>query len=259
MLKRVSLFVTALLMVGMLVNSSTAQDLTTAEDVLKAHLDATGGEAAWRAVTDLHIELEAAIGTPMGDLVVKAETWSIFPGYGFTEMSLVDGPDGIPAEAVNVKAYYTPLEGWMEQGGQRQDLASANPQVRRQFQRNAAKPELSLLDDEEVTLSLKDGEMFEERPVYVVGVVQDGMESDRLFDQETLLLVAQRMSTPAGDIVTKVGDYKEVEGLLFSTSQTMESAQQSQSVNTKTIEVNTGLKPAVLATKASGSKRAMPE
>ena len=89
--------------------SAIAQDLSTGRGVIKAHLEATGGIEAWKAVDDLYVEASIEVDTPMGDLVIGLKSWSIFPGYGYTQMSLTSGPDGIPPEAVSMKAYFTPL------------------------------------------------------------------------------------------------------------------------------------------------------
>lgn len=256
---RLSLLAAALLLTAVSVLPSVAQELTTAEDVLKANIEATGGEAAWNAVKDMYTEIEIVAATPMGSLTLSMKAWSIFPGYGFTEMSLLDGPDGIPAEAVSMKAYYTPLEGWIEQGGQRQDMAAVNPQMRAQFQRQSPKSEITLLTNPDAALTLKDSETFNERPVYVIGATQFGMESEMLIDQQTLMVLAQRVSTPAGDAVTTMTGYQEVDGLTFATGQNAESAQGTQTVTIKKVELNTGLTPAALASKSGARKQAMPE
>ncbi len=253
MLKRISLFAVALLMASATMNAS-AQDLATAEDVIKAHVEATGGEAAWNAVEDMYAEIEVVAATPMGDITLKMETWSIFPGYGFTEMSLVDGPDGIPAEAVAMKAYYTPLEGWLEQGGQRQDLESLPEQARQQFMRTSPKSELALLSGDNA-LTLKESTTFNERDVYVVGATQFGIEAELYVDKETLMILAQK----AAGTTTTMGEYQDVNGLMFSMGQMAETAQGSQTVTIKNVELNTGITPAQLATKSGAQKRAMPE
>ena len=259
MMKRLSLIPAALLLAAVLVLPASAQDYTTAEEVLKAHIEATGGQAAWEAVDDLYVEAEIVAATPMGDLTLKMEMWSIFPGYGLTEMALASGPDGIPAEAVNMKAYYTPLGGWIEQGGQRQDMSAVNPQLRQQFQRQSPKSELELLTSADAELALKESESYSDRDVYVVSVTQNGFEQDMLIDQETLLILAQRASTPMGDVMTVMGEYVEVDGLLFATGQSAETPQGSQSVTFKKFEVNKGLKPATLASKAGVTTLATPE
>lgn len=259
MLNRLSLLAAALLLTVVFVRPATAQDLTTAEDVLKANIEATGGEAAWNAVKDMYTEVEIVAATPMGSLTLSMKSWSIFPGYGFSEMALLDGPAGIPAEAVAVKAYYTPLEGWIEQAGQREDMASANPQMRAQFMRQAPKSEMTLLASEDANLTLLDADTFNDRSVYVIGATQMGIQTELLVDQETLMVVGQRVSTPAGNAVTTMTDYQEIDGLTFAMGQVNESPQQTVTVTIKTIELNKGLTPAELASKAGARKQAMPE
>ena len=254
MLKRLSLLTFALLFAASAFNTTFAQDLTTAEDVIKAHIEATGGEAAWNAVEDMYAEIEIIAATPMGDITIEMKTWSIFPGYGFTEMGLVSGPDGIPAEAVAMKAYYTPLEGWIEQGGQRQDINALPPAARQQFMRTTPKSELTLLTGDN-ELTLKGDSTFNDRAVYVVGATQFGVESEMFVDKETLMIVAQ---SGAGASTT-MGEYQEIDGLLFSMGQTAQSAQGTQTVTIKKVELNSGITPARLARKSGGQRQVVPE
>jgi len=254
MLKKISLLAVALMFAATLSNTASAQDLTTAEDVLKAHVEATGGEAAWSAVEDMYAEIEIVASTPMGDLTLEMKSWNIFPGYGYTEMNLVSGPDAIPAEAVAMKAYYTPLEGWIEQGGQRQDINSLPGAARQQFMRTSPKAELELLRGEN-ELTLKDETTFNDRPVYVVGANQFGIDSEFWVDKETLMIVAQ---SAAGTTTTMAG-YEEVEGLMFSMGQSAETPQGSQTVTIKKVELNSGVTPGELASKSGSRKRVAPE
>jgi len=254
MLKRISLFALALIFAAALTQTTSAQDLSTAEEVLKAHIEATGGQASWNKVEDMYAEIEVVAATPMGNLTLEMKTWSIFPGYGYTEMGLVDGPDGIPAEAVAMKAYYTPLEGWIEQGGNRQDINNLPPQAKQQFMRTSPKSELTLLEGDNA-LTLKESTTYNDRPVYVVGATQFGVEAELFVDQETLMILAQK----AAGTTTEMGAYEEVDGLLFSMGQVAETAQGTQTVTIKKVELNSGITPAQLATKSGSRKQAMPE
>ena len=254
MLKRLSLLAVALLISATASHTVLAQDITTGDDVIKAHIEATGGEAAWNAVKDMYAEIEIVAATPMGNLTIELKTWSIFPGYGFTEMGLLDGPDGIPAEAVAMKAYYTPLEGWIEQGGQRQDIKDLPPAAQQQFMRTAPKSELALLT-EKVELTLKSDTTFEDRAMYVVGSNQYGIDSDYWVDKETLMIVAQS----AAGATTTISNYQEIDGLIFSMGQTAQTPQGTQTVSVKKVELNSGLTPAQLARKSGTQRQAMPE
>lgn len=254
MLKRLSFIALALILATALNNTASAQDLSTAEEVLKAHIEATGGQDAWQKVDDMYAEIQVVAATPMGNLTLEMKTWSIFPGYGYTEMGLIDGPDGIPAEAVAMKAYYTPLEGWIEQGGNRQDINDLPPQAKQQFMRTSPKAELTLLEGDN-TLTLKESTTYNDRPVYVVGANQFGVETELLIDQETLMVLAQK----AAGTTTEMGSYEEVDGLLFSMGQVAETAQGTQTVTIKKVELNSGITPAQLATKSGARKQAMPE
>lgn len=254
MMNRLFTLALSLLMMTALTSTASAQDLSSAEEVIKAHIEATGGEAAWRAVKDMYSEVEIVAGTPMGDLTIGMKSWSLFPGYGYTEMGLIDGPDAIPAEAVAMKAYYTPLEGWIEQGGQRQDMNALPAEIKQQFMRASAKTEMSLLDGE-TELTLKESTTFNDRAVYVVGAAQFGMDTELWIDQETLMIVAQK----AAGTTTEMSGYEEIDGLLFSMGQVAETAQGTQKVTIKKVEINSGITPNQLAAKSGARKQAVPE
>lgn len=234
--------------------SASAQDMS-GTDILSAHIDATGGADAWNAVEDMYAEIEITAATPMGDLVLEMKTWSIFPGYGFTEMGLKSGPDGIPAEAVAMKMYYSPLEGWMEQGGQRQDLDSMPEAARAQFLRTSPKSELALLSDDSAELTLKEEREVDGRTIYVLGAKQFGVDVEMHVDKESLMIVGQS----AMGQTTTISDYMEVEGLMFATSQVVETPQGTQTISIKKIELNTGVTPGELETKSGSRKAVMPE
>ncbi len=239
--------------------SALAQDLSTARGVLEAHVEATGGMDAWNAVEDLHVEALVEVETPMGALGIEMSMWSIFPGYGFTDMKLSSGPDGIPPEMVNMKAYYTPLEGWLENAQGRQDLNDLAPQMRQQFVRSSPKNALTYIAMHDSLLVLHDASTFDGHDVYVVGITTFGIQSKIMIDKESLLMLAQEVDTPAGAATTVFGEYMKIDGLLFSSGQVTESTQQNSSISFSTIEINTGLTPAQLAAKSGARAAATPE
>ena len=242
--------------------SSLAQDLSTARGVLEAHIEATGGMDAWKAVEDLHIDASIEVGTPMGDIVIGLKSWSIFPGYGYTQMSMTSGPDGIPPEAVNMKVYYTPLEGWMEGGGQgRQDLDNVSPQMRQQFLQTSPKTELNYLAFNDSLLVLQSDSTFDGHDVYVVSVTMVEVWStvDLMIDKESLLILAQEAEGPMGTITTVLREYMEVSGLMFASGQTAESPQQTVSMTVNKVEVDSGITPAQLAIKSGARAVVTPE
>ncbi len=259
MTKKIFIVVVAMATTCLCSLSALAQDLSTARGVLEAHVEATGGMDAWNAVEDLHVEAMVEVGSPMGELGIEMSMWSIFPGYGFTDMKLASGPDGIPPEMVNMKAYYTPLEGWLESAQGRQNLDDLAPQMRQQFMRTSPKNALTYLAMDDSLLVLHDASTFDGHDVYVVGVTTFGIESKIMIDQESLLILAQEAETPMGTASTVFGEYMEVGGLLFTSGQVTESTQQNSSISFSTIEINTGLTPAQLAAKSGAQPVATPE
>ncbi len=259
MIKKFSMLAVALFAFAFISSSSNAQDLSTARGVIEAHIEATGGASAWNSIKDMYMEATVDVGTPMGDLSIELKSWAIFPGYTYTEMNLLAGPDGIPAEMVNMKAYSTPLEGWVENAQGRQDINTLPPQARQQFQRTTPKNELQFLSNPDSTLVLMPESTFNDRAVYVVGITSFGVESRFMFDKESLLIVAQETDTPAGAVTTTMSEYMEVNGLLFSGGQNSDNPQQSQKVTFNKIELDTGITPGELATKSGSRKAAAPE
>lgn len=261
MTKRLFVVAMAMAAVCMCSLSAIAQDLSTGRGVIKAHLEATGGIEAWKAVDDLYVEASIEVDTPMGDLVIGLKSWSIFPGYGYTQMSLTSGPDGIPPEAVSMKAYFTPLQGWMESAQGRQDLDDVSPHMKQQFIRSSAKTELNYLAYHDSLLVLQADSTFDGHDVYVVAVTSLEFESEikLMIDKESLLILAQHTQTPMGAATTVLGEYFEVSGLLFTSSQTTESTQQNAALTFDKIEVDTGITPSQLATKSGSGGVATPE
>ena len=256
----------ALIALGLLFmapHSATAQSDMTARGVIEANIEATGGLAAWRDVKDLVSEADIAFEIPqMGTLELKLESWSLFPGYGYTNIELLGGPAVVTAEQVNQKAYYTPLEGWMEMGGQRSNLSDLPAATRQQFQRSAAKGELEFLNLPDSALVLLEDEVLNDRPVYAVNVTTNGTTIKFLFDKETYYVAAQETSSPIGSIMSVMGDYRDIGGgFIVAHSQTAEmGGQGTQTITFTNIKVNSGLTPDQIAAKAGVKKKtAAPE
>ena len=252
----------ALGLLFMTTQSASAQDAMTARGVIEANIEATGGLAAWREVKDMVSEADIAFEIPqMGTLELKLEAWSLFPGYGYTNIELLGGPDVVTAEQVNQKAYYTPLEGWMEMGGQRTELKNLPPAQRQQFQRSSPNSELEFLNLPDSALVLLEDEVLNDRPVYAVNVTTNGTTVKFLFDKETKYVAAQETNSPVGKILSVMGDYREVNGFTMAFTQTAEmGGQGTQTITFSKIEFNTGLTPDQIAAKAGVAKKtAAPE
>lgn len=242
--------------------TASAQDAMTARGVIEANIEASGGLAAWRDVKDMVSEADIAFEIPqMGTLELKLEAWSLFPGYGYTNIELLGGPAVVTAEQVNQKAYYTPLEGWMETGGQRVELKNLPPAQRQQFQRSSAKSELEFLNLPDSALVLLEDEVLNDRPVHAVNVTTNGATVKFLFDKETKLVAAQETTSPVGKIMSVMGDYREVGGFMVAFSQTAEmGGQGTQTITFTKIELNSGITADQIAAKAGVTKKtAAPE
>ena len=244
-------------------SSASAQEAMTARGVIEANIEATGGLAAWRDVKDMVSEADIAFEIPqMGTLELKLESWSIFPGYGYTNIELMGGPAVVTAEQVNQKAYYTPLQGWMEMGGQRSNLSDLPEAQRQQFQRSSPKGELEFLNLPDSALVLLEDEVLNDRPVYAVNVTTNGTTIKFLFDKETKFVAAQETNSPVGKIMSVMSDHRDIgNGFIMAFTQTAEmGGQGTQTISFTNIKVNTGLTPDQIAAKAGVKKKtAAPE
>jgi len=232
----------ALGLILLTVPSATAQDLTSARAVLEANIEATGGMDAWRSVTDMVSEADIDFAIPqMGSLLIKLETWSLFPGYGYTSVEMIDGPAAVPAEQVNQKAYYTPLEGWVETAAGKTDIQSLPDAQRRQFQRSSPKAELEFLNLPDSSLVMLEDEMLSDQSVYALNITTDGMTSKYLFDKSTFYVVGQETVTPMGAFMTVMSDFRTVKGFTFAFVQFADlSAQGTQTITFSKIDLNSG-------------------
>ncbi|MDA1029118.1 MAG: hypothetical protein O3B41_08725 [Bacteroidetes bacterium] len=238
-----------------------AQDLTSARAVIEANIEATGGLRAWRSVTDLVTEADIEFAIPqLGSLIIKLEGWSLFPGYGYTSIALIDGPAAVPADQVNQKAYYTPLEGWVETAAGKTDINSIPAAQRAQFQRSSPKNELEYLNLPDSALVLLDAEMLGDKPVYAVNVTSNGTTSKFLFDKTTFHVVGQETPTPMGNFMTLMSDFRKIKGFTFAFVQTADlGAQGQQTITFSKVEVNSGLTADAIAKKAGVVKTVAPE
>ncbi|MBT3449060.1 MAG: hypothetical protein HOC28_01270 [Bacteroidetes Order II. Incertae sedis bacterium] len=244
------------------VRTATAQDGAdmSAKEIINANIEATGGLKAWRSVKDLSVVAEIGIELPgMGALLINLESINIFPGYGYTSIEVAEAPAAIPAEQINQKAYYTPLEGWVEGAAGRQDMNSLSPQQRTQFQRSSPKNELDYLAYADSMLIRLDDRDLEGKSVFAIDVVTDGVSSTMLYDKESFLMVAQEAETPAGPAITYMSEFMEVDGLMFPGKTSVNMGGQNQVITFKSIEVNSSVTPSSLATKAGVKKMVAPE
>jgi len=234
-----------------------AQETMTGRAVIEANIEATGGIQSWRDATDLVTEADIEFEIPqMGTLIIKLESWSMFPGYGFTNIELIDGPAAVPAEQVNQRAYYTPLEGWVEGGQGRTELKDMPPAQRSQLQRSSAKSELEFLNLPDSALVILEDVMLNEKAVYAVSVTTNGVASTYLYDKETMYNLGQEMTTPMGKVMSLMSDFRDVGGFIFPFLQTADlGGQGMQTITFSNIEINSGLTPNAIAKKAGMDKK----
>lgn len=189
--------------------------LETAEEVLAANIEATGGQSAWEAIRTLQISGTQVADSPSGGFpgsnqkVTSTFVEMIkYPGYAH-KMSDMDSAMG----SMTVTQVRTPTQSWVEapQIGKR-DAPHA-----RNIEYEGPSVELTLLTQNEHSLSDLTIGTYHNEDVYVVSHVLDGVILKRYYSQESLLLIGAEEAAPDGEapIVIEYSDYREVEGLLF--------------------------------------------
>jgi len=191
----------------------------TAQDVLRAHVEAAGGEAALRAITSRFGVAEITLDTPVGPLVVKLEQQIVYPGYAFSRTSVVTAPPEIPAAMVTQKVLLTPDGGWMEgaQVGGRVDIADLPaPQAAALEQQRAslavASEELALLDADSIQVTLAEPDTLDGVELLVVEVGGES-PSRRFYSKETGLLAQMEATSVIGTVTQRYSDYRTVSGI----------------------------------------------
>ncbi|MDX1438590.1 MAG: hypothetical protein R3284_01690 [Rubricoccaceae bacterium] len=193
---------------------SAKETLETAEEVLEANLEATGGRSAWEAIQSLERTGLRINDSPMGGGKMTStfvETIQ-YPGYlhNSSEMETQMG-------TMNIVRVITPEESWVEAGpiGRREMPLEPNLNL------EGPSAELTLLTSSEFSIAGMTTDTFEGREVYVVTVDVAGVELQRYYDQSNLMLLAAERGGADGaePELVKYGDYREVDGLLFSFEQ----------------------------------------
>ena len=220
---------------------------TTAEAVLEANIEATGGRTAWSQVESIHLTQQIATELPEGLLLMTSDAWVIFPTHFFVTTEQTEAAEGMPP--MNSTIYVSPEGGFMESAMGRQEFQEPPPELA--GQQRAAKEEIALLDDAELELTLVADTTFEDAAAHVVAL-PDG--SKRYYDAQTLLLLAVEASSPMGQVLRRVTDYREVDGLKFGYTQEVEFGGMRQSVTIDSIEINPDISPDQLELMATGGQ-----
>ncbi len=222
-----------------------AQDLTSPRAIIEGNLEATGGKEAWQSVNDIHTKANIGIVMAMGEIKISLESHSTASGHIYGLVNLVDGPEGIPAEAVRQEVYVTPDGGWVKSAQGQQDINdmpdAARDGLRNQF---AAKPELAYIEMADSLLSLAGiRDMPDGSRAYEVKIDMGGQETTILYDVESLYQVGQEATTPMGAITMYSSEFREVgNGLVVSFKQEGDAGDAgSQTVELETFEFNKGL------------------
>ncbi len=246
-------------LLALLVAPAAVGQPTSAEDVLKAHVEAAGGEAAFRALTNRYSVGEISLDTPMGPIILNIEQQIVFPGYGLIRQTAVTTPPEIPAEMMKQTVFLTPDGGWLEAAalGGRTDIADLpGPQSAALSQQRgamaSASDELALLANDSVEVALGEPETVNDTEVFVVEVL-GGTAGRRMYAADTGLLFATEMTLPTGRVRQFFSDYRTVSGVRVPFAMRIEQPGQAITVSFSEISFDRGLTPESITAAAEGN------
>lgn len=213
----------------------------TAEEVLRAHVEAAGGEDAFRAITSQYSVGEISLDTPGGPIILKMERQIAFPGYALIRQTVVTAPPEIPADMLKQTVFLAPDSGWLESaqiGGRKNIQDLAGPQAaaleQQRGELDLASAELAILGNDSLEIALGEPETLNGIDVYVVDVMGEN-QSRRYYSTETGLLFAIETTTPMGSSVRYLSDYRSVSGVRVPFGVQIE--QSGQAINVSFTEI----------------------
>lgn len=228
----------------------------SADDVLRAHIKAAGGEEALSAISDRYARGEITVDTPMGPVILGIEQWVVYPGYMLAKQTTITAPPEIPEGMLNQKLFLTPDGGWVDaaQLGGRTNVADLpGPQAASlQQQRrglSAASDELVMLQDDSTEVTLGEPATVRDVDVYVVEVGGEA-PSRRMYAKDTGLLFATETTGPMGPVRIFFSDYRTVSGIRVPFVMEQEAGGQSVLITFSEQAFDRGLTPEAITAAA---------
>ncbi len=203
----------------------------TGADVVRNYINAVGGEAAMKNISDITIEMSASVQGMVIEMLTQQKAPNMIRsvmsmGGNVMQEQVFDGERGMMRG----------MQGTMELEGEMLD------QMKTQATMN---PELTY-EERGYTLVLDGVENVEGSPAYKVNITSpQGITLSEFFDVESGLKVRTVISqdTPMGPMTqtTDYRDYREVGGLMFPYLMRQQAGPQAFDLEVKSIEINQGL------------------
>lgn len=230
----------------------------TAEDVLRAHIEAAGGEEALSAITDRYAKGEVTVDTPMGPVILGLEQWFVYPGYSFMKQTMITAPPEIPEGMLDQTVFLTPDGGWIDaaQLGGRTNIADLpGPQAasieRQRRDLASASSELMLLQDDSTEVTLGEPTTLKSTEVHVVDIAGEA-PSKRMYAKDTGLLFALELAGPMGQVRVYFSDYRTVSGIRVPFAMEQEAAGQTVLITFSEQAFNQGMTAESITAAAEG-------
>lgn len=227
---------------------SYGQDLSTPKAILKANIEATGGDV-WNEVKTMHTVTEMVMKMEMATVTMTMESWVIKPDYMVTKIKMLEGPPGMRDGAGNSTIYITPEEGWIDGFQGRMEISSL-PAAQRDQLRTATyvKDELGLLEQPDSVFTLLESREVAGSMAYVIEVKGEAT-AGRFYDHDSILLVAMEANSPMGGMMMSTfSDYQASQGVRMAHAiETDLSGVGMQTMTIKRVEINGDITPEKLA------------
>lgn len=181
--------------------TSRTFQLRTSQDVMMAHIEITGGEEAWKAIQAMRWEADMSTILDTVQLFGKRITVSQYPGYRYTEQTVMNGQI-----EQKWKVVYTPTEAWMQTPDGKEVMPLENNPS---FQ--GAKEEITILADPDYQIDPYEKGIWEYKQVYIVTIRHQGETYKRFYNRSTLMLMRVETTKPDGSVyIISYSDYRAV-------------------------------------------------
>lgn len=203
----------------------------TARDIVQKHVDATGGTSKWKAIKDIKM----VSGMQMQGMDISITSIKKEGGKLFEEVSAAMGT-----------LQKTVFNGKTGKSSSMQGSAAIEGDAIAATQKKAVIFDEEQYLDDSHTLKLNGTEKVDGEDCYIVAITDAaGEKSTEFYSMETGLRVqsvnTMEMQGQKITVTTKIGDYKEVDGMKFPYSIKQNMGPQKMDIKVKTIEINKGV------------------
>lgn len=222
------------------VEKATGQDLPTAEQVIAAYIDVTGGEEAHKAIKSIVSSGELLIDVQVQEITGQVSISQMAPNKAIIKTTIDEVGEQSQGYDGEIGWVVSDMEGSMVLEGERLTMLKLQADVNQYMNLTKHFSEVECTGEEE----------FNDEACYVISASnEDGSPILSYFSKESKYLVGSKMSmeTEQGELelVSHISDYRDVGDVKMSYKSETKNQFFTQTVTIDKIEINTELDEAV--------------